>query len=408
MKISPIKFISQKFAKSTGKRRFAGFARYIAFGSVLLGTVALILSLSILEGFDIKLRQTAVSFTSHISVKTFNREPIRDEENVEQLITTHFKSVKSIMPIIEREGIIKSKSYTEGVLFRGIDPARDITGMKKYVLNGAFTFSDSNAREMILGSRLAKKLNVGTGDTILIFAIEESYKYSAPKTRIGKFKIQAIYRSGMAQYDDMVTYIPFNTAREFFNMPEGSAGTIEVMLNDISKAENVGKGIESMLRYPFFSLTVFDIHRPIFAWIELQKEPIPIVLGLISIVAVLNIITTLLILVVEKTRSIGVLRAMGMKSRDIVAIFLYQGVKIGASGTVAGSIIAWVLCLIQQKYEIIKLKGEIYFLDALPIDISVWHYVIVISITIALAALATLIPAIVASKVSPVKALRFK
>jgi len=170
-------------------------------------------------------------------------------------------------------------------------------------------------------------------------------------------------------------------------MSENSANSLDIILYDINKAQQIAGKIEKSLGYPFYVYTVFDLHSSVFAWIELQKEPIPLVLGLISIVAVFNIITVLLITVVEKTYSIGILRALGMSRKNIIKI-------------IAG--------LIQKSYKIVSLEGEMYFLDALPIKFELWHFAIVISTALLLSFFATLIPSFIAAKIQPVKALRFK
>ena len=144
-----------------------------------------------------------------------------------------------------------------------------------------------------------------------------------------------------------------------------------------------------------------------FAWIELQKKPIPIVLGLISIVAVLNVLTMLLISVVEKTHSIGILRAIGMQRRDIMRVFILQGVGVGAAGTFAGCGLGYLICALQYWFKIIHLEGDVYFVDVLPIAFSIWHLVTVVGFSLLISLFATLIPAWIATRISPVQALRF-
>ena len=225
---------------------------------------------------------------------------------------------------------------------------------------------------------------------------------------IEKFRLKGIYETGMAQYDDIYVYIPFKKSASFFKMPENRASSIDIMLYDVNEAPAVAKNIEELLGYPYFCYTVYDLHKAIFTWIEYQKAPIPLVLGLISIVAVLNIITILLITVVEKTHSIGILRAIGMKKSGIISIFVFQGTTIGLIGTLTGCSLGFFLCWLQLHFSIIKLDGSVYFLDTLPIKLSLWHYEIVISISILLSVLATFIPSFIASKISPIRAIRFR
>ena len=225
---------------------------------------------------------------------------------------------------------------------------------------------------------------------------------------ISKFKIKSIYETDMAKYDDMIIYIPFATAAKIFRIPPGSTLAFDIMLKDIALVKPVLKGLEAELGYPYYGLTVYDIHGSMFAWIELQKEPIPIVLGLISIVAVFNILTILLVTVVEKTKTIGILRTLGLRNRDILSVFIFQGVKIGFAGALAGSFFALVFCILQQKFGLIHLPGEIYFVDKLPVDISIVHYLIVNATILLLSFLATLVPAFIAVRINTINALRFR
>jgi lipoprotein-releasing system permease protein len=408
MSFSSIRFISDRISKSSKRQKFLNFTLAVSLSSVMLGCMALILSLAILEGFEKTLHDSAVRFTSHITITSFNKEPLPDYEGTIKKLSDNFDEIVAIEPISEREGLIKSSTITEGISIRGIIPEKNITGMKNFIVEGSFEFSDSAAHEVIIGKRLADKLEVGKGDEIAILTMKTQSMFGLPEPKVEKYKVTALYNSGMVQYDDILVFIPYNRALKLFDMPQGSASSYQVMLKKMELAPSLVDTVESFLRYPYFALTVYNYHGSIFSWIEIQKEPIPIVLGLISIVAVLNIITSLLITIVEKTNTIGILRAIGLDNRKVLAIFVYKGFSIGFKGTAAGLLLAYILSFIQKNYSIIRLKGEIYFLDVLPIEIVAEHYVIVAAVSMLLAVVATLIPAFIAVKVTPLKAIQFK
>ncbi len=408
MSFSSIRFISERISKSSKRQNFLNFTLAVSLVSVMLGCMALILSLAILEGFEKTLHDSAVRFTSHITITSFNREPLPDYAGTIAKLSNNFEQIVAIEPICEREGLIKSPTLTEGISIRGVIPEMDITGLKNFIVEGNFQFTDSVSREVIIGKRLADKLEVGTGDEIAILTMKTKTLFGLPEPKVEKYKITALFNSGMVQYDDILVFIPYIRALKLFDMPSGSASSYQVMLKEMEMAPALVDTIEGFLRYPYFALTVYNYHGSIFSWIEIQKEPIPIVLGLISIVAVLNIITSLLITIVEKTNTIGILRALGLDNRKILAIFIYKGFSIGFKGTVAGLSLAYILSFIQKNYSIIRLKGEIYFLDVLPIEIVFEHYVIVAVISLLLAVIATIIPAFIAVKVTPLKAIQFK
>lgn len=408
MSFSSIRFISEKISKSSKRQKFLNFTLAVSLVSVMLGCMALILSLAILEGFEKTLHDSAVKFTSHITITSFNREPLLDYVSTVERLNNNFDEIVSVEPICEREGLIKSPTLTEGVSIRGIIPELNITGLRNFISEGKFNFTDSNAREIIIGKRLADKLNVGLNDEITVLTMKTRSLMGLPEPKVEKYKITALYNSGMVQYDDMLIFIPYNRALKLFDMPMGSASSYQVMLKEMEMAPQIVDSVESFLRYPYFALTVYNYHGSIFSWIEIQKEPIPIVLGLISIVAVLNIITSLLITIVEKTNTIGILRALGLDNRKILALFIYKGFSIGLKGTVAGLALAYILSYLQKTYSIVRLKGEIYFLDVLPMEIVPDHYIMVASVSMLLAVFATLIPAFIAVKVTPLKAIQFK
>jgi lipoprotein-releasing system permease protein len=408
MNLKLINFIAKRFSHSAKRQRFLNFARMVALVSVMLGSFALIVSLSVLDGFETMLKESAVKFTSHISLRAFDNKPIQSYDSIENVLRTEFPEIELIAPVIEREGLIRSKTFVEGVLIKGTSRKYDITQIHTNIKEGIFDFTSGNSKEVIIGRRLARKLGVSLGDTLVLYAIKGESQEGLSMPEVDKFKLTGIYETGMAQYDDIYVYIPFAKASEFFKMPAGSITSFDIMLKNIDSASAVSKRIDAYLGFPFYSFTVFELHKSIFTWIEYQKAPIPLVLGLISIVAVLNIITILLIVVVEKTHSIGILRALGMERNGILSIFVVQGTLIGLTGTLLGSGLGFILCWLQQTFSIIRLNGDIYFLDTLPIRLEFWHYAVVIGMSVALSFLATLIPSAIAVKVSPVRAIRFK
>ena len=408
MNFNLIKYISRRISQSAKRQRFLNFSRMVAFISVMLGSIALLISLSVLSGFDRALHDKAIRFTSHIKLFAYNRQALTNYRRTMEEVKFKFPEIKGIAPVIEREGLIRSKSYIEGIVIRGIKPELDITNQRENIIAGEFGFSDSSAKEIIIGKRLADKLGVNIGDSVVIYAMREQMSGSMTYPDISKFKIKSIYQTNMAKYDDMIIYIPFLTAANIFRIPPGATLSFDIMLKDVSHVNQVLKGLEQELGYPYYGLTVYDIHGSMFAWIALQKEPIPIVLGLISIVAVFNILTILLVTVVEKTKTIGILRTLGLGDKEILSVFIFQGIKIGLAGALAGSFIALVFCLLQQNFGIIHLPGDIYFIDKLPVSINPVHYIIVIGTIILLSFLATLIPAFIAVRIKTINALKFR
>jgi lipoprotein-releasing system permease protein len=215
-----------------------------------------------------------------------------------------------------------------------------------------------------------------------------------------------IYRSGLREYDDVLLYTGLKDAQKLFKMGNNVTG-IEVMVKDINKIKETTERIKRLLGYPYYARSVFQIYKGLFTWVELQKKPIPIVLGLITIVAAFNIIGFLLMIVLEKTETIGILKSLGATDLDVIKVFFYQGIFIAVIGILIGNIVGYGLCFLQLEYSIIKLP-EIYYMDHVPILINVNAGILITVIAFLLSLVVTLIPSYLASKLSPITSLRFK
>ncbi len=403
-----INFLSNRFSKPEKRKLFFGFTRMVALLSVMIGSIALIISLSILEGFDLKLRDSAYRFTSHIHIKSFSDSPFDSLSSVIDKIQTRFEFVENVKPTLQKEGLIRAGKNLEGIVINGFDFSNDITNFQSFIIKGSKEFSSDDAKEILLGVDLAEMLGVGVGDDVIMYALLTDANKTIPDSKIRKLKVSGIYETGMTKYDKSMVYIPFKMLQHLIEYNVDQCTGFDVTVKKVNEAPVNALKMERDLGYPFYCMSVQQIHRTLFAWIDLQKEPIPIVLGLISIVAVLNIITMLLITVVEKTKNIGILRALGMPGRKILGIFILQGVRISFIGTVIGLVISFVFSILQQNYSLITLDGDIYFLDAMPIKVIPEYYLVVFIVSMALGFLSTLIPAAIALKITPLQAIKYK
>jgi lipoprotein-releasing system permease protein len=390
--------------------------------------MALILALAILGGFERELRENAVKFTSHIEITGFNKRLLPQYDTVLTALRAT-PNVKQASAFIAAEAIARSATFMDGAQIRGIhtdtvskNPTNQVlTGVRGNMIAGAFAFTTPDALEAVVGGKLARKLGLTLGKKLTLYSLRRNINESGEAASnpiaaanpqqnaiVEQFRVVGIYETGMSEYDDLYIYVPFEAAAKAFHIPSGSASGFDVLVHDLSAVKQTAARIEETLGYPFFVMTLYDLYSSMFAWIELQKEPVPLILGLISIVAAFNIVATLFMAVVQKMPSIGVLRALGMKSRSIAVIFLAQGLAISGAGTLAGCALGATLCWIQHEYKVIALKGEIYFLSAVPIEFAAWHYLLVIGASLAFSAVAALIPAVVGARIPVLRALKFQ
>ncbi len=407
MTLGQLRMLSARFSRSSGGRGFFSFSKLVAFISVLLGSMALVLSLSVLGGFEESLHTLAYEFSSHIQLHPRAHRYISESDEQCSILKKEFPQIVAALPVIQFEALLYRKGLTEGIVLQSDLPESNgsLRQRRRFISGRAAT--SNTVRELCLGNKLARKLDCSVGDTVIVSLSGRSLE-DINSVQTVAFSICGIYESGMTQYDDLYAYAPSASLVDILAKGPHVATSLELWISDPRQAEKLSRKIEERFDYAFQALSVEELHRGMFSWIELQKKPVPIVLGLISIVAVFNIVTTLLISIVEKSSSYAILMSIGLPKTKLLMMIAWQGCLIALLGSVCGCIIALLASVAQQEYHLIHLDGSIYFVDTLPIQISVSHYLLVLGLSIVLGFLATLIPGVIASRISPVRALRFK
>lgn len=400
-------FISKRFIfKNPAKQdRFISFISAISIIGIALGVAALIIAISILNGFEKTITEKITDFDSHIQITSYQTILPDYHRILPELYEMLQPDVESVSPYASKIAVISSKKGKEGVSLKGIMPDVRSINVKENIVEGKFVLGSGS---IVIGRKLANKLYVSIGDKVTIFALSRD-EIPSPEhlPNIKRFIITGIFESGMAEYDDLNAYVSLDEAQELFEIGDNITG-YDIKLKNISKINNCKDYLSDKLRYPHAVRSIYQIHRNIFTWIELQKKPIPIVLGLITIVAVFNIIGTLLMIVLEKTNAIGTMKSLGARKRQIVAIFLYQGGFLAAAGIILGNLLAFILTWLQLEYSIISLPSSVYFVSKVPVSLSWEIFLEVSALTLVLCFLASFIPSYIGSKVQPISTLRFQ
>lgn len=402
-------FITNKFLKSKKDSRFLSLITLISITGIAIGVAVVIIAIGVLQGFESSIRERIVELNSHIKITAFGNSNLYGYENTSAQIKERLGSnLRDISPFVSKTAVVRSHNLSEGFLLNGISPDDENVNIKSFITEGSFNFSNGGGLEkIIIGKKLAERLSVNTGDTLTIFTMRKDKLPSlANPPGIEQFAIGGIYESGMAEYDDLNGYIDLKTAQNLFAMNEEISG-FNIKLNDVSKIDSITADLQDFLRYPHYVRSIFNVHQNIFTWLDLQKEPIPIVLGLIILVAVFNIVGALLMIVLERTSAVGILKSLGATKMQILNIFILQGSFIGLVGIFFGNIIAYILTYLQNNFELITVPGEIYFLSQVVLSTNIANYAIVSIITLLLCVLAAAIPSYIASKINPITAIRF-
>jgi len=398
-------FVSRRYILSNKDSRLLNLISVISIVGISLGVATLIIALSVLNGFEKTLTQKITDFDSHIKILSYKESLPKADEYLLKLKNKLNDQIDFISPSISKLAIISTKNRKEGINIKGIVEAKEIDKIKSNMIEGELNLDKENS--LVIGKTLATKLLIKVGDKVTLFALKNDKIPSMDDLpNIQNFFVDGIFESGMAEYDNMIGYTGLSTAQNLFSMP-GEINGIDIKLNSVNKIDSIAQVIRKELRYPYYARTIYEIYRNIFSWIELQKKPIPIVLGLIIIVAVFNIISALLMLVLEKTNAVGILKSLGAKGSSIIKIFFYQGIYLSAIGIIAGNILAWFLMFLQLELDIIKVPSSVYFVTRVPIELSLNVFLLVSIVTFILALLAAVIPSYFASRINPVSALRF-
>jgi lipoprotein-releasing system permease protein len=398
--------IARRYLRSQRNAGFFSFIAGISVMGVMLGTATLIIALSVLGGFEQEITEKVVGFTSHVQIVGYQNLPLKDYRENSERIAGLSPVVTSVSPYVAREALVRSREGVDGILLKGVDPSIENPIGLKYMVAGAYDIDHPQGAgaKLVVGRKLASRLALTVGDRVVIFGVGRMLE--GGQARAMQFRVTGIYESGMAEYDDIYAFTDLHDAQILFQIGEAVNG-YDVHLSRVDSAEAIAERVSDLLGYPHYARTVFESYRNLFSWIELQKKPIPIILGLIIVVATVNIIGTLLMMVLDKTREIGVLASMGATRWGITRIFLRQGLTIALLGTALGNLLAFGLCYAQMEFKFLSLPSDIYFMTSVPISLRAEYFGIVSAITIGLCLLSSLVPARLASRLNPVTAIRF-
>ncbi|MFA6233920.1 MAG: ABC transporter permease [Bacteroidota bacterium] len=398
-------FIALRYLRKRNLSRFLSFMTAVAIGSVAVGTAALIITFTILDGFERELRSNLIGFSAHIRVGVFRGDVVFSDKAVQRSIA-QLPNVRGAGPFLEREAMVITRDDIEGVKVKGLDSLADLSRIRDKIVDGVFTLNPIDGRHSILiGKRLAEKLNIGVGDRMLLLGVTDfAGLASAPKVQC---TVRGIYETGMAEYlDDIYVFTALETAQRVFAVP-GRISGYDVLCDDVGAVEETVDLVQARIGYPYDPRSVFSLYHHLFVWIELQQQLIPVVVGSLIVISVFNVIATLLLFVIEKTQYIGILLAMGASRRHVRRIFVLQGLAIGVIGSGLGALIAFVFSFAQQEFRFFSLPQDVYFMTTVPIHMSVGVFAGVVLAGILLAFVSSFVPAWLAARLNPIRSIRF-
>jgi lipoprotein-releasing system permease protein len=418
-------FIGLRYLKAKRKQTFISIITVISVAGVMLGVMALIVVLSVMNGFQQTLKEKILGTQAHIVVlKASDKGMDHYEEAIQKV--EGVKGVISAAPFIFSQVMLSSESGVSGVVLKGIDPDRvaRVTELARNLKAGRLEdLKENMAKEgkekdlpgIILGVELAKHLSVTVDDHIQVISPLGTMTPMGMMPKMKRFRVKGIFYSGMYEYDNTMAYVSLESAQKFFAMEARITG-IEIKTEDIYQVKEIGKDIRKKMGFPFWTKDWMEMNRNLFSALKLEKVIMFIIVVLIVLVAAFNIISTLIMVVMEKNKDVAILKSMGAPSKSILKIFIIEGGVIGvvgtALGTIAGLIVAFnlekIIDFLESSFGFKILARDIYYIDKFPSQVNPFDVSLIVITAILISLLATLYPSWRASKLDPAEALRYE
>ncbi|HEY7237256.1 MAG TPA: ABC transporter permease, partial [Gemmatimonadaceae bacterium] len=407
-----------RYMRSRRGSRLLSLISVIAIGGVTVGVSALIVTIGVMNGLQDDLRDKILIGTPDINILTYGNDLSMSSWEKERDRVRRMKpAVQAVSPFVHGQAIVNGgHQYSEGAFFMGIEPdepvLNPVTSIRTTAKAGNFTFatSDGKRRGVVLGVRLAERLNLTPGiDSVTMISAGGIGRVDpvtgAPIPHVERFEVTGIFETGMYQYDNSYVVMSLSSAQQLAQLGNSVTG-LEVRTRTRAEAHTVARAIEDTLGFPYRTEDWQAQNSTLFHALKLEKFGMTFILLLIVLVAAFNIVSTLTMVVTDKTREIGILRAMGMPTRSIRRIFFAQGVVIGIVGTVSGLFLGLVASVVIDRFKLISLDPSVYFVDHLPVATQLVDVSLIVLASLLIAAAATLYPARQAARLFPVEAIR--
>ena len=413
-------FIGLRYLKAKRKQTFISIISIISIVGVMVGVMALIIVLAVMSGFEKTLKEKILGTQAHLVLMKASQEGMGNYEEVTRKIE-EVKGVISAAPFIFNQVMLSSESNVSGVVLKGIDPDRvgKVTelahNLKAGRLQDLKKIQGGDLPGIILGVELAKHLSVSFNETIRVISPLGTMTPMGMMPKMKPFRVKGIFHSGMYEYDNTLAYVSLESAQKFFSMGDHVTG-IEIKTDDIYKVKEIGKEIRKKMGFPFWTKDWMEMNRNLFSALRLEKIAMFIILVLIVLVAAFNIISTLIMVVMEKNRDIAILKAMGSPSKGILKIFIIEGLVIGVVGTALGTALGLVAALnlekitgfVENLFGFKILSSDVYYIDTLPSQVNPIDVGLIIITALLISLLATIYPSWRASRLDPAEALRYE
>ena len=403
-------FLGMRYLRAKRKQTFISVITVISVLGVMVGVMALVVVLSVMNGFRADLMSRILGVNSHLLVLSY-RGAFQDYEKIAERLGK-VEGVVASTPFIYTQVMVNSSGNVSGSVLRGIDPqsAGRVLGIEDMITKGSLASLESRhdgLPAIIIGHELSRQIGAYLGDTLSVISPEGKLTPLGRTPNTLRYKVTGIFDSGMYEYDASMAFVSIREAQDLLGLGDKVTG-LEVRVKDVYKSDRIAMTAQEELGYPYWTKDWKVMNRSLFSALKLEKITMFVILAMIVLVGALNIISTLVMVVMEKTRDVAILRAMGSSAKSIMSIFMLQGLLVGLVGTVAGLASGLGICHLLAQYKFISLPADIYYISTLPVRVEFWDVCFVALAAVGISFLATLYPSWHASKLNPVEALRYE
>jgi len=401
-------FIAGKYLKARRKEGFISLITFLAVAGVTVGVMALVVVIAVMTGSETQFRKQILGLEPHMLVMNFKGSYNNYESMLKSIKDT--PHIKAVSPILFGQAMIKTKHSFSGVLVRGIIPENGsslLRGFTPAQLKEALDPGNNPGKMagIILGKELANSVGVIKGDKIILISSKGFISPIGQIPSMKRFVVKGTFESGMSEYDGMLAYVHLDKAQQLVSVKD-KISAIGIWVDDVFKVKQIGKKYFNFIEYPFYIRDWMDINQSLFSALKLEKTAMLVILNLIILVAAFNIASALIMMVMQKTKEIAVLKAMGATHAMIRHIFIIKGMVIGLAGTLLGTTLGVAVCWFLKKYDFIRLP-EAYPFSTLPVQLEYMDVLVISVFAIVICFASTLYPAYKASKMDPVEAIRY-
>ena len=401
-------FVSRRYLTARRKQAFISVITSISVLGIAIGVAALVIAIALITGFQGDVQDKILGATSHVMVSDLGGRGLEGYEDMAATVRA-IPGVESATPVVYSTVLVTGLGDSSGALVKGIDFERERPNAPwlQRLEAGALP-AEGGAREgLLLGRELALRIGAQTGDVVDVVTASSTLSPLGPLPKRKRFLVAGVFNTGLYEFDSATALVPIGAAQRLFGL-EGRASYIQVKLRDIFAAPAVGERIKEVLPPVVYVTTWMELNRSLFSALKLEKTIMFLTITLIVVVAALNIIATLILMVMEKTRDIGILMAMGATPRMINRIFFFQGALIGVVGTALGVALGLGWCGLANAFELIRIPVDIYQISYVPFRLRPLDLAVIVGVSLLISFVSTLFPARRAARVDPVVALKYE